>query len=78
MVDAEVFVTQLPPNAPKSIHTDHRPACIISTPEDMQVNDKHDRPFYFTRYVGSIEVSCIQVDLGFSLSIVPCQIMQLL
>jgi len=43
---------------------------------DMQVKGKHDRPMYFTGYIGSSEVSCIQVDLGSALSIMPRRVMQ--
>ena len=42
----------------------------------MQVKGKHNRPLYFTGYIGSSEVSHIQVDLGFTLSIMPHQVMQ--
>ena len=42
----------------------------------MQVKEKHDRPLYFTRYIGSSEVSHIQVDQGSALSIMPRWVMQ--
>ena len=42
----------------------------------MQVKEKHDRPLYFTGYIGSSEVSRIQVDLGSALSIMPRRVMQ--
>jgi len=42
----------------------------------MQVKGKHDRPLYFTGYIGSSEVSRIQVDSGPALSIMPHQVMQ--
>jgi len=42
----------------------------------MQVKEKHDRPLYFTGYIGSSEVSCIQVDLGSTLDIISCRVMQ--
>ena len=42
----------------------------------MQVKGKHDRPLYFTGYIGSSEVSHIQVDPGSVLSIMPRQVMQ--
>ena len=37
---------------------------------------KNDRPQYFTGYIGSSEVSRIQVDPGAALSIMPRQVMQ--
>ena len=42
----------------------------------MQVKGKHDRPLYYTWYIGSSEVSRIQVDLGSALSIMPRRVMQ--
>src|SRR3954470_3111854 len=47
-----------------------------SPPEDMQVQEKHDRPLYFTGYIGSTEITRIQVDLGSSLSIMPRRVME--
>jgi len=44
--------------------------------DDMQVKGKHDRSLYFTGYIGSSEVSRIQVDPGSALSIMPCRVMQ--
>lgn len=32
--------------------------------EDMQVLGKHDKPLYFTGYLGTIEDNCILVDSG--------------
>jgi len=48
-------------------------SCITFTPEDMQVKGKHDRPLYYTGYIGSSEVSRIQVDPRSALSIMPPQ-----
>jgi len=44
--------------------------------DDMQVKGKHDRPLYFTGYIGSSEVSHIQVDQGSALSIMSRRVMQ--
>jgi len=44
--------------------------------EDMQIKGKHDRPLYYTGYIGSSELNRIQVDRGSTLSIMPLQIMQ--
>jgi len=57
-------------------HASQHVPCITFTPDDMQVNGKHDRPLYFTGYIGSFEVSRIQVDPGFALSIMRCRVMQ--
>jgi len=37
---------------------------------------KHDRPLYYTGYIGSSKVSRIQVDPGSTLSIMPCEVMR--
>jgi len=42
----------------------------------MQVKGKHDRPLYFTGYIGSSEMSRIQVDPGSLLSIMHRWVMQ--
>ena len=42
----------------------------------MQIKMKHDRPLYFTGHIRSSEVSHIQVDSEFVLSIMPRQVMQ--
>ena len=57
-------------------HASLNSPCITFTPEDMQVKGKHDWPMYFTGYIGSSEVSRIQVDPGSALSIMPRQVMQ--
>jgi len=44
----------------------------------MQVKGKYDRPLYYTGYIGSSEVSHIQVDLGSVLSIMLRRVMQYL
>ena len=38
-------------------------------------NLKHDRPFYFTGYIGSAQVDRIQVDPGSALSIMPLRLL---
>jgi len=50
--------------------------CITFTYEDMQIKGKHDRPMYYKGYIGSSEVSLIQVDPGTALSIMPHRVMQ--
>ena len=58
------------------LHTNQYIPCITFTPDDMQVKRKQDRPLYFTGYIGSSEVSRIQVDPGSALSIMPRRVMQ--
>src|SRR4051812_23538415 len=75
LADAEVFVTQLPIGSaidePHSLNISCVPTDIIFTPEDMQVQGRHARPLYFTGYIGSTEITRIQVDPGSALSIMP-------
>ena len=42
----------------------------------MQIKVKHDRLMYYTGYIGSSEVSRIQLDPGSALSIMPRRVMQ--
>ena len=57
------------------LHASQYVPCITFTLDDMQVKGKHDSPLYFTGYIGSSEVSRIQVDPGSALSIMPRQVM---
>jgi len=50
--------------------------CITFSLEDMQIKEKHDRPLYYTGYIDSSEVSCIQVDSGSALSIMSRRVIQ--
>jgi len=80
LAEAEVFVTQIPAICAEEDdnhchHTSKQFSCITFTPEDMQVKGKHDSPLYYTEYIGSSEVSRIQVDSGSMLSIMPHRIM---
>ena len=58
------------------LHASQNAPCITFTADDMQVKGKHDRPLYFTGYIGSSEVNRIQVDPGSALSIMPRRVMQ--
>jgi len=58
------------------LHASQHAPYITFTPDDMQVKEKYDRPLYFTWYIGSSEVSRIQIDSGFTLSIMLRQVMQ--
>src|SRR4051812_3009750 len=80
LADVEVFVTQLPIGSaidePHSLNVSCVPIDIVFTPEDMQVQGRHARPLYFTGYIGSTEITCIQVDPGSALSIMPRRVME--
>src|SRR5436190_9643426 len=80
LADAEVFVTQLPIgftiDEPYSLNVSSIPTDIVFTPEDMQVQGRHARPLYFTGYIGSTEITRIQVDPGSALSIMPRRVME--
>src|SRR3954468_8705737 len=82
LADAEVSVTQLPIGStidePNSLNVSCVPTDIVFTPEDMQVQGRHARPLYFTGYIGSIEITRIQVDPGSALSIMPRCVMEYL
>jgi len=56
------------------LHTSQHTPCITFIPDDMHVKGKHDRPLHFTGYIGSSEVSYIQVYSGSTLSIMPCRV----
>jgi len=58
------------------LHASQNDPCITFTVDDMQIKAKHDRPLYFTGYIGSSEVSRIQVDPGSALSIMSPRVMQ--
>ena len=81
LADAEVFVTQIPTTCEEKDdshchHTSKQLLCITFTLEDMQVKGKQDISLYYTGYIGSSEVSRIQVDPGSALSIMPRRVMQ--
>src|SRR3954470_19995452 len=80
LADVEVFVTQLPIGStidePHSLSVSCVPTDIVFTPEDMQVQGRHARPLYFTGYIGSTEITRIQVVPGFALSIMPRRVME--
>ena len=59
-------------------HASKQFPCITFTLEDMQVKGKHVRPLYDTGYIGSSEMSHIQVDPGSAFSIMPRRVMQYL
>ena len=53
--------------------------CITFTPEDMLFKDnRHDRPLYYTWYIGSTHIERIQVDPESALSIIPKRLLYFL
>jgi len=81
LADAEAFMARIPAKPEEKdkencLRASQYVPCITFTPDDMQVKGKHDRPLYFTGYIGSSEVSCIQVDPESALSIIPRRVMQ--
>src|SRR4051812_13517907 len=58
------------------LNISHIPASIVFTPGDVQVQEKHNTTLYFTGYIGSTEITCIQVDPGSALSIMPRRVME--
>src|SRR3954470_15732640 len=80
LADAKVFVTQLSigptVEEPHSLSISCVLTDVVFTPEDMQVQEKHDRPLYFTGYIGSTEITRIQVNPGSALSIMPRRVME--
>ena len=76
LANAEFFMAQIPVEPREEdkedyLHACQHTPCITFMPDDMQVKGKHDRPLYFTGYIGSSEVSCISVDLGSTLRLCP-------
>jgi len=74
-----IFVTQIPAicDDEDDNHCHHNSKqfpCITFTSKDMQVKRKHDRPLCYTGYIGSFEVSRIQVDPRSVFSIMPCRV----
>jgi len=81
LADAEAYMARIPVKPEEEdrencFHASQYVPCITFTPDDMHVKGKHDRLLYFTGYIGSSEVSCIQVDPEFVLSIMSRRVMQ--
>ena len=57
---------------PECHHVQSKVPAITFTAEDILLKDnKHDRPLYYTGYIGSICIERVQVDPGSALSIIP-------
>src|SRR3954469_17278860 len=76
LADADTFATHI---FTKEALTAINCANSISfSDEDLQVRGMHDRPLYFTAYIGSTVITRIQVAQGSALSIMPLRIMSYL
>jgi len=81
LADVEAFMAQIlakpkEEDEENCLYASQHVPSITFTLDDMQIKGKHDRPLYFTGYIGSSEVSRIQVDSGSALSINPRWVMQ--
>ena len=81
LANLEVFTKQIP--AVREEEDDghcHKTSkhflCITFTPDDIQIKEKHDRPVYYTGYIGSSVLNHFQVDPGSALSIMPHRVLQ--
>ena len=61
LTDAEAFMARISAEQEEDekncLHASQHVPCITFTPDDIQVRGKHDRPLYFTGYIGSSEVN---------------------
>src|SRR5436189_2344759 len=76
LADADTFVTHV--FTKETLTAINRANSISFSDEDLQVRGMHDRPLYFTGYIGSTVLNRIQVDQGSALSIMPLRIMNYL
>ena len=53
-------------------HVQSKVLAMTFTAEDMLLKDNnHDRPMYYTGYIGSTYIEKVQIDPGSALSIIP-------
>ena len=87
LVNSEIFLTQVPATpmdddripCPQWHLMQQQMPSITFTPEDMLLKvNKHDRPLYYTRYIGSTCIEKIQVDPRSALSIIPKRLLYFL
>ena len=87
LANSETFLTCMPevPNddvqspCPECHHAQSKVPAITFTAEDMLLKDnKHDRPLYYTGYIGSTCIERVQVDPGSALSIIPKRLLYFL
>ena len=73
---AQILAKPEEENEETGLHASQHIPCITYTPDDTQVKGKHDRPLYFIGYIGSSEVSHIQVAPRSMLRIMLHRVMQ--
>ena len=67
------------PLCPECHYTQLKIPIITFTAEDMLLKDnKHDRPLYYTGYIGSTCTERVQIDSGSALSIIPKRLLYFL
>jgi len=67
------------PLCPKCHHVQPKMPAITFTAKNMLLkNNKHDRPLYYTGYLGSTCIERVQVDSGSVLSIIPKRLLYFL
>ena len=67
------------PSCPECHHVQPKVPAITFTAEDMLLKDnRHDRPLYYTGYIGSTCIERVQVDPGSALSIIPKRLLYFL
>jgi len=81
LADSEAFIAQILAEYEEEakghcLQTSKRFSCITFTPDDMQIKGKQERPLHYTGYIGSFEVSRIQVAPECALNIMPRRVMQ--
>jgi len=87
LANSESFLTHMP-EAPRDDtqhscsechHVQLKVPAITFTAEDMLLKDnKHNRPLYYTGYIGSTCIERVQIDLGSPLSIIPKRLLYFL
>jgi len=87
LANSESFLTYMPeilegdtrPSYPECHHVQSKVSAITFTAEDMLLKDnKHDRPLYYTGYIGSTCIERVQVDPGSALNIIPKRLLYFL
>jgi len=87
LANSESFLTHMPETPRDDMqlscsechHVQLKVPAITFTAEDMLLKDnKHDRPLYYTGYIGSTCIERVQVDSGSALSIIPKRLLYFL
>jgi len=87
LANSESFLTHMPetpkddtqPPCSECHHIQLKVPAITFTAEDMLLKDnKHDRPLYYTGYIGSTCIERVQVDPGSALSVIPKRLLYFL